>query len=166
MKNTLLLLLFLYSAFGIAQPKMELTPGGFPAIEISNPPVPLQNMMDSARYWADTYNKKNGADVYDVTSNSLKIDALKDNAFFYRNRGETYSFKIRYTLVVEFKEKTYRLSLRVKEILDNDEKLVNTTIADYFTSEGKLKEGFDDVKPSMEDTANAIVSSFSNNLAR
>jgi len=121
--------------------------------------------MDAAKSWADGYNKQ-GADIYDITSNSLKIDAMKDNAFFFRNLGETYSFKFRYTLSVEFGDKTYKLTFRVKEILDPDEKLLNTTIADYFTSEGKLKEDYEEVKPSMENTVNAIIQSFTTYIAR
>lgn len=166
MKNTLLLFLFFCSSLAIAQTKLELTPNGFSSLKINSPAKPLEKLMDAAKTWADTYNSKNGADAYDVTSNSLKIDALKDNAFFFRNLGETYSFKIRYTLSVEFGDRTYKLTFRVKEILDSDEKLLNTTIADYFTSEGKLKEDYEEVKLSLENTANAIVNSFATYIAR
>lgn len=166
MKNILLIFLFLCSTIGIAQTKLELTPSGFSSLQINSPVKPLEKLMDAAKTWAEAYNNKNGADVYDVTTNSLKIDALRDNAFFFRNLGETYSFKIKYTLAVEFGDKTYKLTFKVKEILDSNEKLLDTTIADYFTSEGKLKEDYTEVKPSMEKTANAIVNSFVTYMAR
>lgn len=164
MKKIVLLLLFC-SSLGIAQSRLELTPNGFASIAINMPPKPLQSITDAAKTWADAYNKQ-GADVYEVTANSLKIDALKDNAFFFRNVGETYMFKIRYTLSVEFGDKTYKLSFRVKEILDGNDKLLDTTIADYFTSEGKLKEDYTELKPSLENTANTIVQSFAKYIAR
>lgn len=142
-----------------AQPALELTPQGFSPITIESPNKPPEKLIEAAAAWAPYYNKK-GYDVYDVTANSLSIDARKDNAYFYRNLGERYDYNIRYSLKVVFNaDKTYTLSFSVKDIFAK-EVLVQTTISDFFTPEGKLKEDFLEVKPSLENTANKIIKSF------
>ncbi|HLA56969.1 MAG TPA: hypothetical protein VK623_12765 [Flavobacterium sp.] len=159
--KTLILSLFILSAgISLAQPKLELTPNGFAPIEIPKPNKAPEKIIEASKGWADYYNKKEH-DVYDVTDNSLSIDAMKDNAFFYRNLGETYQYRIKYTLKVEFLEKTLRLSFIVKEIYTK-QTLTKTTVSDFFTPGGKLKGDFEEVKPSLERTANDIINSFAN----
>src|SRR6218665_885437 len=164
MKNVALLFLFFYSAIALAQPKMEMTPKGFPAVEIPTPNKPNEKLIEAAKSWAATFNK-NGYDVYDVIQNSLKIDGLRKNAYFYRSLGETYTYNIKYTLEVVFKtDRSYILTFSMKEAYAK-EVLVKTTIADFYTPDGKLKEDFVDVKPSLESTADKIVKSFSEFIA-
>jgi hypothetical protein len=142
-----------------AQPVLEMTPQGFAPVTLSSPSKPLQKLIEAATAWAPYYNKK-GYDIYDVTANSITIDAWKDNAYFYRNLGERYDYNILYSLKVVFNaDGTYTLTFSVKDIYAK-EVLVQTTIADFFTPEGKLKEDFLEVKPSLENTANKIVKSF------
>lgn len=165
MKSILQIILFCCASISFAQTPLELSPEGFAAIELTAPDKPSEILLQSTKDWAQSYNKK-GVDIYDVTANSLSIDALKSNAYFYRNLGETFQYSIRYTLKVSFlPDNRYKLSFSVKEIYD-DQRLVKTTIADFFTPEGKLKEDFEEVKPSLEKTANAIVSSFSSYISR
>ena len=161
MKIILQILLFFCVSVTFAQTKVEMTSKGFTPIELSAPNKPVEKSIEAAKNWAATYNK-NGYDVYDVTANSLKIDGLKKNAYFYRNLGETFTYNITYTLEVYFNaDKTYTLAFSVKQIyLKNTP--VQTTIADFYMPDGKLKEDFADVKPSLEDTAEKIVKSFSN----
>ncbi len=165
MKTILKIILFCCTSISLAQTQLELTPQGFAPITLPTPNKPNELLIQYAKGWAESYNKK-GADIYDVTPNSLSIDALKSNAYFYRNLGETFQYTIRYTLKVNFlPENKYTLSFSVKEIYDK-QRLVETTIADFFTPDGKLKEDFEEVKPSLEKTANNIVSSFSSYIAR
>lgn len=153
------LLLFAIT-FATAQQKPELTPQGFAPIEFKAPNKPQQKLIEAAKSWAAYYNKK-GYDVYDVTENSLSIDALKEYAYFYRSLGERYDYNIVYTLKVVFREdKTYALTFLVKEIYAK-QSLTKTTVADFFTPDGKLKEDFEEAKPSLENTAEKIVNSFS-----
>ena len=51
------------------------------------------------------------------------------------------------------------LTFSVKAIYAK-EVLVKTTISDFFTPSGNLKEDFIEVKPSLENTAENIVNSF------
>ena len=142
-----------------AQNTLEMMPRGFAPISMSAPNKPLEKLIESATAWAPYYNKK-GYDIYDVSANSITIDAWKDNAYFYRNLGERYDYNIKYSLKVVFNsDRTYTLTFAVKDIYAK-EVLVKTTVADFFTPEGKLKEDFLDVKPSLENTANKIVKSF------
>lgn len=165
MKSILQVILLFCASISLGQTSLELTPQGFAKIELTTPNKPNELLMQSAKDWAESYNKK-GADIYDVTTNSLSIDALKSNAYFYRNLGETFQYTIRYTLKVAFLPgNKYTLSFSVKEIYDK-QRLVETTVSDFFTPDGKLKEDFEEVKPSLEKTANTIVSSFSSYIAR
>lgn len=157
MKALKLLLLLPY--FSFAQIELVMTPQGFTPIEFATPNKPSDKLLQSAKSWASYYNKK-GYDVYDVTENSLSIDGFKENAYFYRNLGETYDYHIRYTLKIVFgADKKSTVAFSVKEIYAKDV-LVKTTIADFFTPNGNLKEDFLEVKPSLENTAENIVNSF------
>lgn len=158
MKKLLSIFCLLYCCFAFSQEKIELTPNGFATVVITKPNIPLENLIDASKSWALSYNK-NGADVYEVTSNSLKIDALKKGAFHYYSLGERYTFDIKYTLAVEFGDVNYTLKVIVKEIY-TDDKPIKSTLAAYFTPEGKIKEGFEEVKPSLEITVNKLISSF------
>jgi len=161
MKFLLYFFVFFLSAVALAQPKLEMTAKGFPPIELPLPNKPNEKLIESSKAWAATYNKR-GYDVYDVTANSLKIDGIKKNAYIYRNLGETFTYNIKYTLEIYFNsDKTYTLAFSVKQIYLK-EAPVQTTIADFFMPDGNLKEDFTDVKPSLEDTANKIATSYSN----
>jgi hypothetical protein len=158
MKKPLTLLLCFLACAALAQPKLELTPTGFPAIEIARPDKTNEKLIEASKDWAPSYNRQQH-DVYDVTANSLSIDAIRENAFFYRNLGEIYSYRIRYTLKVVFGEKTCRLEFFVRDIYAK-KTLTKMTVGDFFTPEGKLKEDYAEVKPSLEKTANNILQSY------
>lgn len=154
----------LFFAVTVAQPKMEMTPKGFASVEIQTPKKPIEKLIEASKSWAAIFNKK-GYDVYDVTENSLKIDGYRKSAYFYRNLGETYTYNIKYTLEVLFNaDRTCKLTFSMKEAYAK-EVLVKTTVADFYTPDGKLKEDFLDVKPSLESTADQIVRSFSEFIA-
>lgn len=158
------ILFVLFSLPVLAQPELEMTPRGFAPITLPAPDKPLEKLIEAATAWAPFYNKK-GHDVYDVTANSITIDARKENAYFYRNLGERYDYHIVYSLKVVFNtNRTYTLTFAVKEIYAK-EVPVQTTVADFFTPEGKLKEDYLEVKPSLELTANKIVKSFASFIA-
>ena len=164
MKKLLSICCFFSCFIAVSQEKIELTPNGFATVVIAKPNIPLENLIDASKSWALSYNK-NGADVYEVTTNSLKIDALRKGAFHYYSLGERFTFDVKYTLAVEFGDVNYTLKLTVKEIY-TDDKLLESTLADYFTPEGKIKEGFEEVKPSLEITVNKIISSFATYIQR
>ena len=164
MKKIFLLLFLLAGAFAWSQAKVELTPAGFAAVEIPRPGKPMEDLMALADDWGYFYNKK-GHDTYDVTANSLTIDAMRKNAFYFMNVGQQIVFKIKYSLKVEFLDNKCVLKFTVKEIYNND-KLIQSTIADYFTSDGKLKDDYEEVKPSLEKTANDILQSFTDYISR
>ncbi|RZJ54326.1 MAG: hypothetical protein EOO45_30570 [Flavobacterium sp.] len=50
----------------------------------------------------------------------------------------------------------------VKEIYGKNDEVIQSTIGDYYTSDGSLKEGFADVEKSLEATVNNIVTSHNN----
>lgn len=161
MKFTLNIFLFFCTALAFAQSGFEMTSRGFAPIVLTKPNKPNENLIEASKSWAAFYNKQ-GYDVYDVTESALKIDGLKKNAYLFRNLGETFSYDITYTLSVVFNaDKTYKLQFSVKQIYLKGTP-VKTTIPDFFTSDGNLKEDFSDVKPTLEDTANKIAISFSN----
>ena len=165
MKHFIAILFLLTGSLIWSQPKLEMTPTGFAPIELQTPNLTTEKLIEKSRAWAAYYNK-NGFDVFNVTENSLAISALNENAYFYRNIGVPYYYNIRYNMTIVFKDNnTYTLSFEVKEIYAK-EVLVKTTIADFFTPDGKLKEDFKEVKPSLEKTVNRIVKSYTRYLAR
>jgi hypothetical protein len=163
MQKILFLLCFFAIASMHAQPRLELEPAGFAPIEISLPPTPNDKLIEVTKAWAKEYNKgAKGYDFTNVTANSITINAYKKNAFFYRNRGEAFDHSINYTMKITFHENSYTLQFTVTDIFVGTDKLIEYKLPDYFTNEGKLKEGYDDLKPSLEKNVNDIVASHYN----
>ncbi|WP_294822514.1 hypothetical protein [uncultured Flavobacterium sp.] len=158
-------LAFLFlSAAALAQPpKMELKPNGFDPIEVSIPATPNEKLIEITKAWAQEFNRREeGADITEVTLSSLTVSANKRNGFFYRNRGEAHEHKIRYSMKIAFYENRYTLAFTVNDIYADGDKLIDYKLPDYFTSAGKLKEGYTDLKPSLERTVNDIAASHYN----
>ncbi len=165
MKYFLPIMLFFCSAVGSAQPKLELTPQGFQSQEMQTPDRTLDQLLELSKAWASYYNKK-GYDVFNITENSITIEARNINAFYSFNIGVKYNYDIVYTLKIVFEpNRKYTLNLAVKEIYAENV-LMKTTLADFFTPDGKLKDDYRDAKPSLENTANNIVKSFANFISR
>lgn len=158
--------LILLIATGLVEStKLELTPQGFQPLEIKTPNKPLDQLIQASKAWAEYYNK-NGYDVSDVTENSLTIEAKIDNAYHTYNVGVKYNYDIKYRLKIVFKEnKKYSLSITVKEIYTKNV-LTKITTADFFTTDGKVKNDFRDAKPSLENTINKIIKSYPSFIAQ
>lgn len=157
MKNFIFLFLFFLAVTASAQ-QFELTPNGFEVIEIQRPNKTDEKLIEAAQDWSGVYNKQEH-DEYNITSNSLDIDAMKDNAFFYRNVGETYTHRIKYTLKVNFTNESVRLQFVVKEIYSK-KTLLKMTPSDFFLPDGRTKEDMEEAKQSLEKTANNVLMSF------
>lgn len=142
-----------------------MTPQGFTPVELETPNKPLEKLIGLTKSWAAEYNK-DGYDVFDVTENSATVGALKLNACYHRSLGVKYDYNIKYTLKIVFtKEQTCTLTFTAKEFYA-DEVLTKSTVADFFTTDGKIKEDFEEIKPSLERTANKIIESYSNFISR
>jgi len=153
-------------ALSFAQPpRLELTPGGFDVVAVALPAAPAEKLIDLTKVWAFEFNRKeDGFDITNVTANSITISAFKDNAFFYRERGQAFDHKIRYTMEITFNDAGYTVDFKIPEIY-SDDRLIEYTIPDYFTREGKLKEGYGAIERSLEASVNNIVKSHYNFLA-
>lgn len=159
MHHLITLIAWIAAASVQQSPKLELTPQGFQPLEIKTPNKPLDKLIELSKSWAPYYNK-NGYDVTEVTENSLTIDARNENAYYYYNVGVKYNCDIKYSLKIVFKEdKKYSLTFTVKEIYAENV-VTKTNVSDFFTPDGKLKDDFRDVKPSLEKTVNNIVKSY------
>ncbi|HEU4791028.1 MAG TPA: hypothetical protein VFS71_15180 [Flavobacterium sp.] len=159
MNHFIKITLFFWIIASSAQEKLEMTQKGFLPLEMNIPNQPIHKLIEQSKEWARYYNEK-GSDVFDVTENSLTIEARYENAYYYWNLAVKYNFDIKYSLKIVFGEnQKYTLTFTVKEIYI-DKVPLKTTVADFFTSEGKLKEDFKDVEPSLEKTANRIVNSY------
>jgi len=165
MKHFLPIALLFCITFVAAQPIIEMTPLGFTPVELTTPDKPFEKLLQASKSWAAFYNKK-GHDVFDVTDNSLSVQALKEYAYIDRNLGVTYDYNIIYTLKVVFKEdKKYTLTFSVKEIYSG-EVLTKTTVPDFFTPEGKLKDDYPEVKESLQKTAERIIKSYADYISQ
>ena len=159
MKNLLPIALIFYFTLCSAQTKLEITPSGLQPLELKTPNRPIDQLIALSKSWVPSYNKK-GYDISEVTQNSLTIEARLENAYYSYNVSVKYNHDIRYSLKVIFQEnQTYTLTMAIKEIYA-DNVLMKTTLADFFTAEGKLKDDFKDAKPSLENTLNKIVRSY------
>lgn len=159
MQRFILFIMLCCSLSSAAQINPELTAAGFPEIRVAVTYRPMEKQMELAKAWAPYYNK-DGFDIYDVGVNTFTVDARRNNAFFYRNRGEMFSHDIVYSLKVTFfDDNTYSLKFAVKEIYAN-KVLLRTTVSEFFTPDGRLKQDYTDVKPSLELTAGRIMKSF------
>ncbi|MGC4041639.1 MAG: hypothetical protein QM710_12855 [Flavobacterium sp.] len=167
MKHLIKIFLFLGIVTAQAQSKnqLQLTLQGFLPIEINAPNLPLDQLMELSKSWAPYFNK-NGYDVSEVTTNSMVIDAKYENAYYYYNVGVKYNCDIRYSLKIVFTEdRKCQMKLTVKEIYAGNV-LTKTTIADFFTSDGNVKDDFSDAKPSLENSVNRIFKSYANFISR
>jgi len=160
--------LLLFTTLAMAQPpKLELTPRGFEPIEVSIPATQNEKLIEVTKAWALEYNNRGlkedrGYDASDVTENSITISAFKKNAFYYRERGEAFEHRIRYSMKITFSQNRYTLAFTVNDIYGDSNSLLEYKLPDYFTSEGKLKEGYTGLDTSLEETVNNIVKSHYN----
>lgn len=155
--------LLLIPFFSWAQPRVELTPGGFAPVVFAVPAAGDENRMEAVTAWAESYNRQR-TDYFERSATSVRIESILENAFFYRNRGEEHAFRIRYGLLVSFApDNTCKVHFSVKEIYDRD-RLLESGLSDYFLSDGRIKSDFADVRPSLEKTANDILTSLYNRL--
>ena len=161
MKPILSLVFFFFSSLVFSQINVEMTPSGFASVKIDRPPKTLEKLIEKSQSWAPYYNRNNrySFDVYDVTENALSIDASKENAFYYRNRGVAYQQRIKYKLRVEFSDSFYTLTFSIKEIYSGNN-ITKLSVSDFYASDGRLKEDYEEVKPSLEFTVNAIINDF------
>lgn len=164
MKNFILPFFFITAVIA-AQPQMEMQPYGFDPIKIDAPPMNSEKFIELTQNWAMEYNRREGRyDITGVSSNTVTVSAYKNRAFYYRNLGEAFEHKIRYSIDLTFNGSTYTLNFKVIDIYSND-KLLEYKIPDYFKSDGKLKDGYAEIEQSLESTVNEIVRSHYNFLA-
>lgn len=151
----------IFSAFSsYAQIKVEVTSNGINPNPVQGtlPDMTDERFIELSQLWAPEFSRGE-SDISEVTENSLTIDAFRDNAFLYRNKGETYFHKIKYQLKITKSGNTYTSSFKILEIYAN-RVLLKSSIADYFLPNGNLKDGFEEVKPSLERSVNIILNSF------
>lgn len=162
----LLYMFLLLPVVTLAQPSLELEPSGFAPATVSIPTTPNDKLIELTKSWAQEYNKNNkrGYDITDVTDNSVTITSYKKNAFYYRNKGESFNHSIGYTMKLNFGEGTYTVTFSVDDIYFDNDKLLEYKIPDYFTDVGKLKEGYTGLDTSLEKNVNEIVLSHYNFL--
>lgn len=153
--------LLIFSAFSTyAQIKVEVTPNGINPNQIQEtiPPMTDERFIELSQMWIAEFSPGE-SNITEVTANSLTIDAMRDNAFLYRNKGETFLHNIKYQLKISKNGDTYTSSIKILEIYAR-KVLLESTIADYFLPKGNLKEGFEEVKPSLERSLNIILNSY------
>jgi hypothetical protein len=158
MRKAFYILLLLVPTATFAQTRLELTTRGFSTIEVPRPEGTVEELVEASRAWANEYRHEQPS-VHDVTSNSLKITAIRNDAFFYRNVGETFRNGVGYTLSVTFTDTACKVTFTINDIYERNT-LKEMEISDYFTSDGRPKEDFEDVKPSLEETVNNLVKSY------
>lgn len=158
-----LLCFFIFSAVNAQPPALELTPQGFDAIEVNIPTTPNDKLIELSRAWAANLSRNNKSyDVSNVTGNSMVITAYRKNAFFIRNKGESFNYAITYSMKLSFHENYYTMHFIIDDIYTEQDVLVKNKIPDYFTSDGDIKDDYKDMEPSLERTVNDLTLSYHN----
>lgn len=160
MKLLLQLFLIFFTISNYAQIKVEVTQNGIEPNSYTEkiPTMTDERFIELSQIWAPEFSRGN-SNITEVTANSLTIDAFRDNAFLYRNKGETFLHNIKYQLKVTKNGDSYTASFKILEIYAR-KVLLKSTITDYFLPNGNLKEGFEEVKPSLERSLNIILNSY------
>jgi hypothetical protein len=141
-------------------PEMEVTRGQFTAFTVSMPAMPQEKFIEINKAWAHGFTRRSGDfDASNVTGSSITISALKRNAFRYQNVGETVEVKIRYSLEITFTGNSYTLKFVVNDLYGDNDTLLDYKLPDYYKADGTLKDGYDGLESSLEDTVNEIVQS-------
>lgn len=160
MKLLLQLFLIFFTISNYAQIKVQVTQNGIEPNSFTEkiPPMTDDRFIELSQIWASEFSGGNSNST-EVTANSLTIDAMRDNAFLYRNKGETFLHNIKYQLKITKSGNSYTSSIKILEIYAR-KVLLKSTITDYFLPNGNLKEGFEEVKPSLERSLNIILNSY------
>ena len=165
MKYLIKIVFFFCFAVSTAQVNLVLSPQGFTPIEVEMPKKSFDKIIEVSKSWSALYNRKTN-DVFDVTQNSLSIQAYNEYAYYFWNLGEKYNYDIKYILSIKVVEnQKYMLTFKVDEIL-KDNVLTKTTTTDFFTTEGTVKQEYEESKQSLESTVNKIVNSYVDFIAR
>lgn len=166
LKRLMLLLCLVCSLLAFAQPpSLTLGPQGFEPVTVSIPPAEAKKLMAVTKAWATEHQRSSErVELSNVSGNSLTITVYKQNAFFYRDRGETFYHNIKLLMNVEFRDTSYNFDVSVPEIYSEEGRLLKYRIPDYFTDDGTLKEGYDGLKESLEVTVNKIAANYYNFL--
>lgn len=163
---------FCIIAFGVASaqpPVMKLSQGGYEPVEVSIPSIPSDKFIELTKSWALELERRSrdhgkGSDVTGVTSNTITVSAYKRNAFFYRSLGETFIHRIDYEIKIAFTDTNYTLTFRVPQIYTDSDVAVKSGLADYFKTDGTLKDGYSELDTSLNTTVNELVQSHYNFL--
>src|SRR5690606_40815343 len=110
---------------------------------VQKPAKTDEKFIELANSWAAMYNRTINYpyEIYNVTSNSFDIDAQKPNAFFYRNRGEAYYHRVKYTMHVTLDSRSYNVEFKVKDIYTSDV-LTEMTVGKFFASDRRIKQEY------------------------
>lgn len=165
MKLSVLIFLLGFGVLHAQLPQFELTPRGFEPVTASLPDIVPQKVAELSKAWV-TELKRRGQEyeVSNVSANSLTISGFKKNAFFYRERGETHQHKAKLVMKVDFTPTSITISLSVPEIYADNDVLLKYTLPNYYDASGKLKEGYNDLDTSLENTVNDITLNYYNFL--
>ena len=158
MKKLFALLLLIALAPARAQtPSLELTARGFEPVSYSTPRIDGKKFTELSKAWVTELKRMDEKfDLSNVGSNTLTISGLEKNAFFYRSRGETFQHTAKLVMKIDFTATGYTLTLTVPETYAEGDTPVKYKLPDYFDSNGKIKEGYDGLKKSIEATVNGM----------
>ena len=160
-----ILFIILISGIASAQPpKIELSEGGFEPIDVTIPASKPEKLVSITKTWALERERRRidqdkGYDFTNVTDNTITVTGFKKNAFYYTNLGVQYEHRIQYSMKFTFYENRYTLLFTVNQIYTDNDTPVQSSLSDYFKSDGTRKEGYTNLNISLESTVNAIVKS-------
>ena len=148
-------------------PELKLQSNGFEQVDITIPATKNDKLVALTRSWVAELEHRGpdqgkGYDITNVTDNSITVSGYKKNGFYFRDRGEQFMHKIRYTMKITFYESHYTVDFKVMQIFTDNDVPVKYSIPDYFLPDGKLKDGYTELDSSLENTVNNLILSHYN----
>jgi hypothetical protein len=142
--------------------RFELTKDGVLPIVVNLDSLNAKTIYSKTLNWIQV-NYKNPKEVLktNVENETIRIDAFKKNAWFYKSLGMKQEYDMEYSFLIDIKDNKIRLTFTVGQFWGDDKK----TTYDYttfFKSSGEIRGAYRDAKPSLEQSMNDLVSSLCN----
>ncbi len=158
----LLALCLLMSFSALCQPSATVTSGRVNTASGTLPGIESKKLIDLTKSWITEVQRSGGQfEISNVSDGSFTLSGYKKNAFYYRDRGETHWQDAKLVFNVSYTANAIEIKPTVPEIYNPGGTPITYTLPDYFY-DGKLKEGYDGLIPSLEKSINSVITSYYN----
>ena len=144
--------------FFTAQTKFELLKDGVAPIVVNIDSVIAATIYKKTINWVqETYKTPKEVLKTNIENETIRVDAFKKNAWFYKSLGMKQEYDMEYSFQIDIKDNKIRLAFTPGQFW-GDNQIVLYSYPTFFKSSGEIKGAYKDAKPSMEQSMNDLVS--------